>query len=44
MYRRVLARQPNHSVVVVSLGYLGNLAALLASPADAISPMTGAAT
>lgn len=42
MYRRVLARQPNHSVVVVSLGYLANLAALLASPADAISPMSGA--
>jgi Inosine-uridine preferring nucleoside hydrolase len=42
MYRRVLARQPDHSVVVVSLGYLANLAALLASPADAVSPQTGA--
>ncbi len=42
MYRRVLARQPDHSVVVTSLGYLPNLAALLDSAPDASSPLTGA--
>lgn len=42
LYRRVLARQPDHSVVLVSLGYLANLAALLGSSADTFSPQSGA--
>jgi inosine-uridine nucleoside N-ribohydrolase len=42
MYRRVLAGQPDHSVVLVSLGYLANIANLLRSGADAFSPLTGA--
>jgi hypothetical protein len=41
VYRRALAAQPDGSVVMVEAGYYGNLAALLASPADAISPLTG---
>jgi hypothetical protein len=43
MYRRALAAQPNASVVIASIGYTENLAALLASPADAVSPLTGCA-
>lgn len=41
VYRRVLAAQPDRSVVVVSVGYLTNLRDLLASPPDAISPLDG---
>ena len=43
VYRRVLAAQPDRSVVFVTTGYLGNLQALLASGADASSPLTGRA-
>lgn len=39
--RRALAGQPDHSTVVVGIGYLENLAALLASPPDGISPLGG---
>ncbi|MCU1455869.1 MAG: hypothetical protein JWN46_4015 [Acidimicrobiales bacterium] len=39
--RRALIAQPDGSAVIVSTGYFGNLAALLASPADAISPLSG---
>jgi inosine-uridine nucleoside N-ribohydrolase/ribosomal protein S11 len=42
VYRRALASQPNGSVEVVGSGYEENLAALLTSPPDAISPLTGA--
>jgi hypothetical protein len=42
VFRRALASQPDGSVVMVSAGYYGNLAALLASPADSISSLTGA--
>lgn len=39
--RKVLAAQPDASVVIVVVGFSTNLARLLESPADAISPMTG---
>ena len=39
--RRTLAAQPDGSVTIASVGYFGNLSALLDSPADAISPLTG---
>jgi hypothetical protein len=41
VYRRALAAAPDGSVVVASTGYFGNLADLLASPPDAISPLKG---
>jgi hypothetical protein len=41
VFRKALAAQPDGSVVVVEAGYSGNLAALLASPADGLSPLTG---
>jgi inosine-uridine nucleoside N-ribohydrolase len=41
VYRRALASQRDGSVVVASTGYLGNLADLLSSPPDAISPLSG---
>ena len=40
-YRRILAAQPDDSVVFITVGYLTNMAGLLKSPADAISPLTG---
>lgn len=41
LYRRVLAAQPDSSVTVVSLGFATELANLLDSPADSLSPLTG---
>jgi purine nucleosidase len=41
LYRKVLAAQPDGSVVLVSVGFLSNLKSLLDSPADASSPLTG---
>jgi inosine-uridine nucleoside N-ribohydrolase len=41
VYRRALVAQPDNSVVMVSTGYLGNLSALLNSPADSISSLSG---
>ena len=43
VYRSVLAAQPDHSVVISSIGILTNLAALLKSPADKHSSLTGIA-
>jgi hypothetical protein len=40
-YRKALAGQPNHSVVIAGIGYFENLQALIQSPADSISPLTG---
>ena len=40
--RRVLARAEDASVVIVMVGFSTNLARLLDSPADAISPLSGA--
>ena len=39
--RRTLAAQPDRSVTLVQVGFFTNFARLLASPADAISPLTG---
>ncbi len=41
VYRRALVGQPDGSVVMIGTGYLENLSALLDSPADSISPLTG---
>jgi purine nucleosidase len=41
--RRALAGQPDGSLVVVQVGFATNLARLLDSPADDVSPMTGEA-
>lgn len=41
LYRQLLSSQPDHSVTIVSTGFSTNLAALLDSPADDISPLTG---
>lgn len=41
LYRKILAKQPNHSVVIVSTGFSTNLARLLESKADKYSPMSG---
>lgn len=40
--RKVLAAQPDNSVVYISIGFFTNLARLADSPADDISPLTGA--
>ena len=41
LYRRILAKEPDHSVVIITTGFLTNLKDLLESPADNISPETG---
>ena len=41
MLRRVLAAAEDHSVVISSVGFLTNLADLLASPPDATSHLSG---
>ena len=41
LYRKLLAAEPDSSVVIASVGFSTNLARLLASPADEISPLTG---
>ena len=41
LYRRILAAQPDHSVTVLSLGFATELAKLLDSPADSLSPLPG---
>lgn len=41
VYRQVLAKQPDHSVVLISVGFLTNLANLIRSPGDQHSPLTG---
>jgi Inosine-uridine preferring nucleoside hydrolase/Purple acid Phosphatase, N-terminal domain len=41
VYRRALAAQPDGSVVMVTTGYLGNMAALLNSAPDSISSLSG---
>ncbi|EFX03579.1 inosine-uridine nucleoside n-ribohydrolase [Grosmannia clavigera kw1407] len=42
-YRELLAAADDASLTLVSVGFLDNLAALLDSPADAISPLNGTA-
>ena len=41
LYRRVLAKQKDKSVTIVTVGFSTNMASLLATPADDISPLTG---
>ena len=41
LLRRVLAESPDHSVTFLMVGFATNLARLLDSPADEISPLTG---
>ena len=43
VYRRVLAAQPDNSVVVCSVGFLTNMRRLLETKADAVSPLDGKA-
>ena len=41
LYRRLLAKQKDRSVTIVSVGFSGNLAALLHTGADRYSPLSG---
>lgn len=41
LYRKILAKQPNNSVTIVTVGFLTNLADLLASPPDSYSKLKG---
>lgn len=41
LYRKLLAQQPDSSVTIISVGFSTNLARLLDTPADNISPLTG---
>lgn len=41
LYRRLLANSPNNSVIIVTIGTLNNIAELMDSPPDAISPFSG---
>ncbi len=41
LYRKILASQPDHSVSIVTTGYLNNLKALLQSGPDQYSPLNG---
>jgi pyrimidine-specific ribonucleoside hydrolase len=41
VYRRVLSNQPDNSVTIVTVGFLTNIADLLASGPDEISDLTG---
>lgn len=41
LYRRLLAAQPDHSVVIAAIGLLTVLEGLLGSPPDACSPLGG---
>jgi len=41
MYRRILSNQPDQSVVIISVGFLTNLARLMNSLPDRYSPLNG---
>jgi len=41
LYRKILAGQEDHSVVVITVGFLTNLSGLLRSGPDAFSPLSG---
>lgn len=43
LYRRLLSQQPDHSVSIVSIGFVTSLAQLLLSDADEYSTLSGAA-
>ncbi len=42
LYRKILAGQPDHSVIIVTVGPLKNIQNLIGSGPDNISPLTGA--
>jgi pyrimidine-specific ribonucleoside hydrolase len=41
LYRQLLAKQPDGSVTIISVGFMTNLSNLLASKADQYSPLSG---
>lgn len=41
LYRQILAKAPDHSITIISVGFLTNLANLLNSPADNLSSLNG---
>jgi pyrimidine-specific ribonucleoside hydrolase len=41
LYRKVLAQQPDHSVVIITVGFLTNLSGLLQSEPDSYSALSG---
>ena len=41
LYRQILSSQPDHSVIIITVGYLSNLKNLLDSAADEINPLNG---
>jgi inosine-uridine nucleoside N-ribohydrolase len=41
LYRRILSKQPDHSVTIISVGFSTNLARLLQSPPDQYSSLPG---
>ncbi|KEZ43687.1 hypothetical protein SAPIO_CDS4306 [Scedosporium apiospermum] len=43
LYRSILSSSKDHSVTLISLGILTNLAALLRTPSDSVSPLAGPA-
>ncbi|MEZ2335471.1 nucleoside hydrolase [Mucilaginibacter sp. RCC_168] len=43
LYRRILAAQPDQSVTIVTVGFMTNMANLLQSKPDKVSPLSGAA-
>lgn len=43
LYRKILASQPDHSVTIITVGFLTNLANLLNTSADEYSSLTGKA-
>lgn len=43
LYRQILSSRPDKSVTIITVGYLTNLANLMSSQADALSPLDGPA-
>ena len=41
IYRKILSRQPDNSVTIITVGFLTNLANLLRSQPDSLSPLDG---
>lgn len=41
LYRKILSSQPDHSVTIITVGFLTNLASLLQSKPDSLSPLNG---
>jgi inosine-uridine nucleoside N-ribohydrolase len=41
LYRKILAKQPDNSVTIITVGFFTNIANLLKSGADEYSPLTG---